>query len=211
MIARGILNIMSKLILCIETTTNICSVGLFKDSKSLLLKENYDKSHSSVLASFVEQIFQETKFNINEIDAIAISIGPGSYTGLRIGMSFVKGIAYSLNKPIIPIDTIDSLNTKITELNYLIAIHAYSDNYYLQEFKDKVKYGEPKFISIDEIDKNKNIYGYNSKKDKFIEIIRPSAKKIAKLAFENYNKSIVKDIKLVKPNYINPIKFKQKS
>ena len=205
---RGILNIMSKLILCVETTTNICSVGLFKDSTSLVLKENYDKSHSSVLALFVEQIFQETKFNINELDAIAISVGPGSYTGLRIGISFVKGIAYSLNIPIIPIDTIDSLNTKITELNYLIAIHAYSDNYYLQEFKDKVKYGVPKFVSIDEIDKNKNIYGYNSKKEKFIEIIKPSAKKIAKLAFENYNKSIVKDIKLVKPNYINPIKFK---
>ncbi len=208
MIMRGILNIMSKLILCVETTTNICSVGLFKDSTSLMLKENYDKSHSSVLALFVEQIFQETKFNINELDAIAISVGPGSYTGLRIGISFVKGIAYSLNIPIIPIDTIDSLNTKITELNYLIAIHAYSDNYYLQEFKDKVKYGAPKFVSIDEIDKNKNIYGYNSKKEKFIEIIKPSAKKIAKLAFENYNKSIVKDIKLVKPNYINPIKFK---
>ena len=205
---RGILNIMSKLILCVETTTNICSVGLFKDSTSLVLKENYDKSHSSVLALFVEQIFQETKFNINELEAIAISVGPGSYTGLRIGISFVKGIAYSLNIPIIPIDTIDSLNTKITELNYLIAIHAYSDNYYLQEFKDKVKYGAPKFVSIDEIDKNKNIYGYNSKKEKFIEIIKPSAKKIAKLAFENYNKSIVKDIKLVKPNYINPIKFK---
>ena len=208
MIVRGILNIMSKLILCLETTTNICSVGLFKDSKSLIIKENDDKSHSSVLALFVEQIFNESKFNINEIDAIAISVGPGSYTGLRIGMSFVKGIAYSLSKPIIPIDTIDSLNTKITELNYLIAIHAYSNNYYLQEFKDKVKYGKPKFVSVDEIDKNKNIYGYSSKKEKFIERIKPNAERIAKLAFKNYNKYIVKDIKLVKPNYINPIKFK---
>ena len=208
MIVKGILNIMSKLILCIETTTNICSVGLFKDSKSLIIKENDDKSHSSVLALFVEQIFNESKFNINEIDAIAISVGPGSYTGLRIGMSFVKGIAYSLSKPIIPIDTIDSLNTKITELNYLIAIHAYSNNYYLQEFKDKVKYGKPKFVSVDEIDKNKNIYGYSSKKEKFIERIKPNAERIAKLAFKNYNKYIVKDIKLVKPNYINPIKFK---
>ena len=208
MIVRGILDIMSKLILCLETTTNICSVGLFKDSKSLIIKENDDKSHSSVLALFVEQIFNESKFNINEIDAIAISVGPGSYTGLRIGMSFVKGIAYSLSKPIIPIDTIDSLNTKITELNYLIAIHAYSNNYYLQEFKDKVKYGKPKFVSVDEIDKNKNIYGYSSKKEKFIERIKPNAERIAKLAFKNYNKYIVKDIKLVKPNYINPIKFK---
>ena len=208
MIVRGILNIMSKLILCVETTTNICSVGLFKDSKSLIIKENDDKSHSSVLALFVEQIFNESKFNINEIDAIAISVGPGSYTGLRIGMSFVKGIAYSLSKPIIPIDTIDSLNTKITELNYLIAIHAYSNNYYLQEFKDKVKYGKPKFVSVDEIDKNKNIYGYSSKKEKFIERIKPNAERVAKLAFKNYNKYIVKDIKLVKPNYINPIKFK---
>ena len=87
---------MNKTILSIETSTNICSVSLFKDNKLIVLKEDSNRKHSSLLASFVDQIFKETALNINLIDAIALSIGPGSYTGLRIGLSFTKGIAFYL-------------------------------------------------------------------------------------------------------------------
>ena len=106
---------MSKIILSIETSTNICSVSLFKSNELLCLKEDTNREHSSLLAPFVQQIFNEVNFEINLIDAIALSIGPGSYTGLRIGLSFTKGIAFSLNKPIIPVDTIESLKAKIQD------------------------------------------------------------------------------------------------
>ena len=115
---------MNKSILSIETSTNICSVSLFKDSKLLALKEDSNRKHSSLLASFTDDIFKEADFNINSIDAIALSIGPGSYTGLRIGLSFTKGLAFSLKKPIIPIDTIESLSEEIKDQNYIIAINA---------------------------------------------------------------------------------------
>ena len=88
---------MNKTILSIETSTNICSVSLFKNQKLLCLKEDLNKQHSALLGLFVDQIFKEVKIDISEIDAIALSIGPGSYTGLRIGLSFAKGMAFSLN------------------------------------------------------------------------------------------------------------------
>ena len=82
------LNIMNKIILSIETSTDICSVSLFKDTELLSIKEDNNRQHSSLLASFVDEIFNKVNFEINRIDAIALSIGPGSYTGLRIGLSF---------------------------------------------------------------------------------------------------------------------------
>ena len=79
---------------------------------------------------------------IKKIDLIAISIGPGSYTGLRIGLSFAKGLAFSINKPIIPIDTIESLNDEINDSDYIVAIHAYSDYYFIQEYKNHIKFNK---------------------------------------------------------------------
>ena len=148
---------MSKIILSIETSTNICSVSLFKSNELLCLKEDTNREHSSLLAPFVQQIFNEVNFEINLIDAIALSIGPGSYTGLRIGLSFTKGIAFSLNKPIIPVDTIESLNDEINDSNYMIAIHAYSNYYFIQEYRNNIRFGDTFFDTI----KNKKIVKIN--------------------------------------------------
>jgi tRNA threonylcarbamoyladenosine biosynthesis protein TsaB len=201
---------MSKIILSIETSTNICSVSLFKSNKLLCLKEDTNREHSSLLAPFVQQIFNEVNFEINLIDAIALSIGPGSYTGLRIGLSFTKGIAFSLNKPIIPVDTIESLNDGINDSNYMIAIHAYSDYYFIQEYKNNIKFNKPFFDKITNINYTNNLYGYNLKDCKsFIEVF-PSSIKIANIAYKNYNEYKTDNIKLITPNYIKPIQFKDK-
>ena len=201
---------MSKIILSIETSTNICSVSLFKSNELLCLKEDTNREHSSLLAPFVQQIFNEVNFEINLIDAIALSIGPGSYTGLRIGLSFTKGIAFSLNKPIIPVDTIESLSDEINDLNYMVAIHAYSDYYFIQEYKNSIKFNKPFFDKIININYTNNIYGYNLKDCKSSIDIFPSSIKIANIAYKNYNEYKTDNIKLVKPNYIKPIQFKNK-
>ena len=116
------LSVMNKNILSIETTTNICSVSLFNHTELIAIKEDSNRNHSSLLGKFVNDIFQNSDMDINCVDAIALSIGPGSYTGLRIGLSFAKGMAFSLNKPIIPIDTIESLNYSIQnkDINYFV-------------------------------------------------------------------------------------------
>ena len=114
---------MNKNILSIETTSDICSVGLFSNKKLLSIKEDTNRNHSSLLGLFVEQIFKKNQdLSLNSLDAIALSIGPGSYTGLRIGCSFAKGLAFSLSKPIIPINTIESLNNSIDDSNYFIVL-----------------------------------------------------------------------------------------
>jgi len=199
---------MSKLILSIETSTNICSVGLFRDYELIILKENSKKQHSSLLACYVDNIFKESKFNKNNIDAISISIGPGSYTGLRIGLSFAKGMAFCLKKPIIPINTIESLNKNIKEDNYIIAIHAYGNNYFAQKFEKKMPIEKIKFCTIDDLKNDYKIYGYNQNHIKGLKSLKPSASKIAYEAIKNYDNYLIKDIKLIKPNYINPINFK---
>ena len=201
---------MNKIILSIETSTDICSVSLFRNTELLSIKEDNNRQHSSLLAPFVEQIFNEVDFEINAIDAIALSIGPGSYTGLRIGLSFTKGLAFSINKPIIPIDTIESLNDEINDSNYIVAIHAYSDYYFIQEYKNHIKFNKPFFDKIINIDYTNNIYGYNLKDCKSSIEVLPSSIKIANIAYKNYNEYKTDNIKLIVPNYIKPIQFKDK-
>lgn len=97
-------------LLALETATKVCSVALFKEEKLLLVKEQDGAySHAENLAVFVEDVLKEAGVDINELSAVAISKGPGSYTGLRIGVSFAKGLCYSLALPLIAIDTLKSM------------------------------------------------------------------------------------------------------
>ncbi len=98
------------LILNIETATQVCSVALSEHGSLLALREQNDKnSHALVLTDFIEQVMAETGFALSQLDAIAVSMGPGSYTGLRIGVSTAKGLCYSLDKPLLAVGTIESL------------------------------------------------------------------------------------------------------
>jgi tRNA threonylcarbamoyladenosine biosynthesis protein TsaB len=85
------------LILNIETSTEVCSVSLAENGQLLFKKESIDgMNHSRLLTVFIEEIFVENNILINTIDAVAVSKGPGSYTGLRIGVSVAKGLCYGL-------------------------------------------------------------------------------------------------------------------
>ncbi len=96
------------LILNLETATTVCSVSLAKDGELIALKEiNGDYSHAENLTLFIEDVFKQAGLKPNSIDAVAVSKGPGSYTGLRIGVSTAKGLCYSLDKPLIAINTLE--------------------------------------------------------------------------------------------------------
>lgn len=98
------------LILNIETATTVCSVSLAKDGKLLSLKEqNGDYSHAENLTLFIEDVCKQANIKLSQIDAVAVSKGPGSYTGLRIGVSTAKGLCYSLDKPLIAVDTLQHM------------------------------------------------------------------------------------------------------
>lgn len=98
------------LILGIETATSICSVALVRDGKLLAIRESHGaRDHSAALTTYIAEIFTEAGVTYPQLDAIAVSMGPGSYTGLRIGVSSAKGLCYALDKPFIAIDTLKSL------------------------------------------------------------------------------------------------------
>ena len=100
---------MSK-ILCIETGTDVCSVGIAHDGELLSLRESdQGRDHARKVGVFVDELFRETGMTPDEIDAVAVGKGPGSYTGLRIGVSFAKGLCYGLRKPLIAVGSLDAL------------------------------------------------------------------------------------------------------
>jgi tRNA threonylcarbamoyladenosine biosynthesis protein TsaB len=98
------------LILQIETATTCCSVALAKDGKILRVKEaNERNAHAEVITKFIEEVILTEGLDYTQLDAIAVSCGPGSYTGLRIGISTAKGLCFALNKPLIAIDTLTAM------------------------------------------------------------------------------------------------------
>ena len=97
-------------LLAIETATKVCSVALFKDDQLIQLKEEKGAySHAENLAEFTSQLLADSNLIAKDLSGIIISKGPGSYTGLRIGISFAKGLCYSLDIPLISIDTLHAL------------------------------------------------------------------------------------------------------
>jgi tRNA threonylcarbamoyladenosine biosynthesis protein TsaB len=98
------------MILCLETATDLCSVALCDDKGVVALKESVEgKSHASLLTLFIGDILKDTGIRAGELEAVAVSKGPGSYTGLRIGVSAAKGIAYAASIPLIAIGTTISM------------------------------------------------------------------------------------------------------
>jgi len=95
------------LILNIESSIDICSVSIARNGKTLALKESRDKkSHAALLARFIDELVTSLSINLSDLDAVAVSKGPGSYTGLRIGVSTAKGILYGTGKKLIGIPTL---------------------------------------------------------------------------------------------------------
>ncbi len=98
------------LILGIETATSICSVALVKGGKIVAMRESVGtREHSAELTGYITEVFAEAGFPYSQMDAVAVSMGPGSYTGLRIGVSSAKGLCYATDKPFIAVDTLKSL------------------------------------------------------------------------------------------------------
>lgn len=98
------------LILCIETGTDICSVGIARDGELISLRESDEgRDHAKRVGVFVDELLRETGVMPDELDAVAVGMGPGSYTGLRIGVSFAKGLCYGLNIPLVAVGSLDAL------------------------------------------------------------------------------------------------------
>ena len=98
------------LILQIETATTVCSIALAENGRTIALKEVNERNvHAEMITLFIRDVLQQAGKELNNIDAVATSKGPGSYTGLRIGVSTAKGLCYALDKPLIAVNTLEAM------------------------------------------------------------------------------------------------------
>jgi tRNA threonylcarbamoyladenosine biosynthesis protein TsaB len=109
------------IILSIETSTKACSAAIHQDGKLLSVSELYnEKSSSGMLTTLIAHVVKTANLTLQDIDAIAVAKGPGSYTGLRIGVSTAKGLCFTLEKPLIAINTLEAMAFMIYDLRFQI-------------------------------------------------------------------------------------------
>lgn len=209
-------------ILNIETATKNCSVALAKEGKTILCKEIAEEgySHAERLHVFIEEIVKEAGITFSDLAAIAVSQGPGSYTGLRIGVSAAKGLCYALGIPLIAVDTLQTLASQITVSDGLIIpmIDARRMEVYSAVFD--VNHQNKRVIQAEIIDEN-SFQGYDETlyfigdcaakcksvltKDNFVfleNIKYPSAKEMSILSYEKYKISDTVDVAYFEPYYL---------
>jgi len=109
-------------VLGIDTSTKFCNLGLIEDEDILIeyTINGLKKKHSSILVPAIKNLLKTIDLKIEEINGIAVSIGPGSFTGLRIGLSVAKGLCYARSLPLLGIPTLDAMAFSLKEIPYLI-------------------------------------------------------------------------------------------
>ena len=209
-------------ILNIETATKNCSVALAKEGITILCKEIAEEgySHAERLHVFIEEIISEAGIQLKDLAAIAVSQGPGSYTGLRIGVSTAKGLCYALDIPLIAVDTLKALASKVMVSDGLIVpmIDARRMEVYSAVFSADLERKREVLAEIitensfeDFTEKVYFVGDCNEKcktvltKDNFVfldEIKYPSANEMTALSFDKYKKSDTVDVAYFEPYYL---------
>ena len=106
-----------KKIILIETSTSLCSVALAEDGAVTAYRESSaPKAHASLTAVFIQEVLEERGLKLADCDAVCVSKGPGSYTGLRVGVSTAKGLCFGSGKPLLAVGTLDTLVAQSTEV-----------------------------------------------------------------------------------------------
>jgi tRNA threonylcarbamoyladenosine biosynthesis protein TsaB len=217
-------------ILNIETATRNCSVALARNGTTIALREIAEEgySHAEKLHVFIEELISESQITFKDLSAIAVSQGPGSYTGLRIGVSSAKGLCFALNVPLLAIDTLQSLAGQINISNGLIVpmIDARRMEVFSAAFDQNLNIVQKvaaEIITQDSyLDREDVIHFLGdgaSKCKEFInrsnfifhdEIIYPSANEMSFLSFEKYNKSDTVDVAYFEPLYVKDFMIAKK-
>jgi len=209
-------------ILNIETATKNCSVALAKEGKTIICKEIAEEgySHAERLHVFIEEIIKEADITLQDVSAIAVSQGPGSYTGLRIGVSAAKGLCFALDISLISVDTLQVLASQAIVSSGLIIpmLDARRMEVYSAIFTpnyEKTREVQAEIITENSFeDLQKTIYFVGDcaekckpvlTKENFIfleEIKYPSAKEMSSLSYEKYKKNDTVDVAYFEPYYL---------
>ena len=197
-------------------------MSLAKDGQTILCKEIAEQgySHAERLHVFIEEILKKTKVKIQELHAVAVSKGPGSYTGLRIGVSTAKGLCYALGIPLIALDTLQVLAHQVSVDNGIIVpmLDARRMEVYSAVFDknhQKIKEVQAEIVtenSYSEISQTVYFIGDCQEKCqtvltqpnfKFLpEILFPSANQMSQLSYEKFNQNDFEDVAYFEPFYL---------
>jgi len=209
-------------LLNIETSTKNCSVSIAKDGNTLLCKEVAESgySHAEKLHVFIEELLLELQLKYSDLNAVAVSQGPGSYTGLRIGISAAKGLCYALNIPMIAVDTLEVLARKlqISEGFIIPMIDARRMEVYSAIFDaqyQKIRATQAEIIiedSFANLEKPVYFVGDSFEKAKAVltkpnfifkeDVIYPSANEMGALSYDKYKKNDTVDVAYFEPYYL---------
>lgn len=209
------------ILLGIESSSRKLSVGLMKDKifSELFSEKINDTANSLPILS--KQIINKALLSFEDLDAICISAGPGSFTGLRIGMSYAKGIALALNIPIVPISTFDSLAHDNTVKKLSVLIYSHGNTFYISEYNlDNGKLSkstEPKVILKENVLKLSHNIVFNGPQNIFedlkahnlkIEFKELSVENIIKISQKNFRLLKTKSLDNLVPEYVGNFEVK---
>lgn len=213
-------------ILSIETSTTVCSVCISVDGLPIAFQKMFlEKSHSSLLTVIIEQLMKQVNFLMDELDAIAVSKGPGSYTGLRIGVSTAKGLCYALNKPLIAINTLLAMAHEVNQVNHTnLLMCPMIDARRMEVYTALYDYqlGQVEVTNAKILDQwsfegtlaTEQVLFFGNGADKFKELkaeednvlliknISPSALSIGTLAYDAFQKGVFEDLAYFEPYYL---------
>lgn len=209
-------------ILHLETATRNCSVSIAQNGKTIFCQEVAESgySHAEKLHLFIEEVLVQAKITFRDLNAIAVSQGPGSYTGLRIGVSAAKGLCYALQIPLIAIDTLEVLARKISRVEGVVIpmIDARRMECYTAIFDSeyrKIREIESEIITESSFfDVNEKIHLVGDGAMKCKEVLKdgkfvfypdlefPSAKEMSFLAYQKYTISDTVDVAYFEPFYL---------
>jgi len=228
------------IILQIDTATSVCSVSLSRAGETIAVAELDEPNvHASKLTRLIEEVMEKSSLQLSDLNAVAVSKGPGSYTGLRIGVSTAKGLCYGLEIPLIGIDSLHSLasgviiqNPDLPERALLYPmIDARRLEVYLSVFDKNLNLKQPTKAQIldstyfDKVDMDIPIYLFGDGADKFEELLsgnvnvhimagfRQSASFLSHLAYQAFQDSSFEDVAYFEPFYLKdfvPLKSKKK-
>lgn len=219
-------------ILSIETSASLCSAAIHEDGKLIVVSEIHeDQSHASKLAVLIEQLFRLAGIKPGDLSAVAVSSGPGSYTGLRIGVSTAKGVCFAHNIPLLSVDSLTILTSKALKRKtqsglFCPLIDARRMEAYCCLFNESLSFVEPVQAKIldehsflDYLNREKvNFFGDAMKKlasvishpnAVFLHDIYSSASELGELAFKKFQGKQYEDLVHFEPLYLKEFLVKK--
>ena len=208
-------------LLGIESSSRKLSIGLMKDDSFSELHSEKINDTANSLPQLTKKIINKASLSFEDLDAICISSGPGSFTGLRVGMSYAKGIAMALDIPIVPVSTFDSLAFDNSSEEIFTLIYSHGNTFYICEYGlgngILSKSGEPKSIFKEDVLELSNNIVFNGPMNIFedlkahnlkIEFKELSVNNIIKIAHQNFKLLKTKSLDNLVPEYVGNFEVK---